>query len=123
MFLRCAVPKTSWSLFAGLAAAFGASLCCAGPLVLLSVGISGAWIANLTELEPYRPLFIAVVIALFGWSGWQIFKSELTRQDSCTPGEACAPPRAQRNRKLLYCVAVLVAAILIFSPYWILFFA
>ncbi|WP_370978980.1 mercuric transporter MerT family protein [Agaribacterium sp. ZY112] len=117
------MQKTSWSLIAGVAAAFGASLCCAGPLILLSVGISGAWIANLTELEPYRPLFIAVVVALFGWAGWRIFKSDLTKQDFCIPGEACAQPRVQRNRKLLYFVAVLVAMILIFSPYWVLFFA
>ena len=117
------MKKESWSIIGGVLAAIGASLCCAGPLVLLSIGVSGAWIANLTELESYRPLFIAVVIAVFGWSGWRIFKPELTGRDSCITGEACADPTVQRNRKLLYCVAVLVAAILIFSPYWILFFA
>ena len=46
------------SLVAGGVAAILASACCVGPLVLLSVGISGAWIANLTALEPYRPIFI-----------------------------------------------------------------
>jgi mercuric ion transport protein len=39
------------------AAAIGASLCCVVPLVLVSLGISGAWLASLTALEPYRPLF------------------------------------------------------------------
>ena len=117
------MQKTSWSLIAGVAAAFGASLCCAGPLLLLSVGISGAWIANLTALEPYRPMFIAVVIALFGWAGSQIFKSELVKQDTCEPGDACANPKVRRNRKLLYLVAVLTAMALVFSPYWILLFA
>ena len=49
----------------GLAAVL-ASICCVGPLVLVSIGISGAWIGNLTVFEPYRPIFIgAALVALF----------------------------------------------------------
>jgi mercuric ion transport protein len=48
------------ALAAGGIAAVLASACCVGPLVLLSVGFSGAWIANLTALSPYRPIFIAL---------------------------------------------------------------
>jgi mercuric ion transport protein len=34
--------------------------------VLITPGFSGAWIANLTVLGPYRPIFIgAALIALF----------------------------------------------------------
>ena len=58
----------------GVMAAIGASLCCVGPFVLLSLGISGAWISSLTLLEPYRPVFIAVVLLLFGWAGWQMYR-------------------------------------------------
>ena len=43
------------SILGGLAAAIGASACCAGPLVLLLWGISGSWISHLTLLDPYRP--------------------------------------------------------------------
>ena len=50
----------SRSLLAGVAAAIGASLCCVALLVLLSLGIGGAWIGNLTVLEPYRPIFVGV---------------------------------------------------------------
>ncbi|MFV2325740.1 mercuric transporter MerT family protein, partial [Escherichia coli] len=46
------------ALFAGGLAAILASTCCLGPLVLVALGFSGAWIGNLTVLEPYRPLFI-----------------------------------------------------------------
>lgn len=42
-------------LFGGIAAAIGAGLCCVGPFLLLTLGIGGAWIGNLTLLEPYRP--------------------------------------------------------------------
>jgi mercuric ion transport protein len=37
----------------GLAAIL-ASTCCLGPLVLVALGFSGAWIGNLTVLEPCR---------------------------------------------------------------------
>ena len=36
------------ALFAGGLAAFLASTCCLGPLVLVALGFSGAWIGNLT---------------------------------------------------------------------------
>ncbi|MDH4275536.1 MAG: mercuric transporter MerT family protein, partial [Gammaproteobacteria bacterium] len=42
------------ALFVGGLAALLASTCCLGPLVLLLLGISGAWIGNLRFLEPYR---------------------------------------------------------------------
>jgi len=50
----------SGALFVGGLAAILASTCCLGPLVLVALGLSGAWIGNLTLLEPYRPLFIGV---------------------------------------------------------------
>ena len=40
------------ALFAGGLAAILASACCLGPLVLVTLGFSGAWIGNLTVLEP-----------------------------------------------------------------------
>ncbi|MBL7590294.1 mercuric transporter MerT family protein, partial [Escherichia coli] len=52
-------------LAAGGIAAILASACCLGPLLLVALGFSGAWIGNLTVLEPYRPIFIgAALIAL-----------------------------------------------------------
>jgi mercuric ion transport protein len=47
--------KGTGFLVAGILSAIGASICCVGPLVLLALGISGAWIGSLTVLEPYRP--------------------------------------------------------------------
>jgi mercuric ion transport protein len=54
------------SLLAGVAAGIGASVCCVGPLALLALGVSGAWIGNLTALEPYRPLFIGLTLVFLG---------------------------------------------------------
>src|ERR1700746_2162387 len=56
------VRNTKTTLIGGVLAGIGASACCVGPLLLLSMGIGGAWIAHLTALEPYRPLFIVLQV-------------------------------------------------------------
>jgi mercuric ion transport protein len=54
------------ALLTGGLAAILASSCCIAPLVLITLGVSGAWISNLTLLEPYKPVFIgAALVALF----------------------------------------------------------
>lgn len=54
------------ALATGGLAAILASTCCLGPLVLVTLGFSGAWIGSLTVLEPYRPIFLgAALVALF----------------------------------------------------------
>ncbi|WP_344799623.1 mercuric transporter MerT family protein [Litoribacillus peritrichatus] len=99
----------------GLLASIGAGLCCAGPFILVSIGVSGAWIANLTLLEPYRPLFIATVIAMFLWGGWAIYRP----QEACVAGSSCAVPKIRMRRKILFWVAAVISASLVMSPYLI----
>lgn len=46
----------------GIVGAIAASACCIAPLALFSLGVSGAWIGNLTACAPYQPYFIAATI-------------------------------------------------------------
>jgi len=103
----------SGALFVGGLAAILASTCCFGPLLLVAVGLSGAWIGNLTRLGPYRPFFIgAAVVALF-FAGRRIFRPAR----ACEPGEVCAVPSTRRIYKILFVtVSVLVLIALVF-PY------
>ena len=103
----------SGALFVGGLAAILASTCCLGPLLLVEVGLSGAWIGNLTRLEPYRPFFIgAAVVALF-FAGRRIFRPA----HACEPGEVCAVPKTRQIYKILFVtVSVLVLIALVF-PY------
>src|SRR5215470_8762542 len=88
----------SGALFVGGLAAILASTCCLGPLLLVALGVSGAWIGNLTRLEPYRPFFIgAAVIALF-FAGRRIFR----RAHACDPGAVCAVPRTRQIYKIVF---------------------
>ena len=96
----------------GLAAVL-ASICCVGPLVLVSIGISGAWIGNLTVFEPYRPIFIgAALVALF-FAYRRIFRPA----QACKPGKVCAVPQVKTAYKsIFWIVAALTGAALAF-PY------
>ena len=47
----------------GILAALGAASCCVIPFALFLAGVSGAWIGNLTALEPYQPIFAAVSLS------------------------------------------------------------
>lgn len=57
-------------LVAAFAALVGAS-CCALPLVFASLGLAGAWIANLGIFVVYRP-YITVVALIVIAAGWAI---------------------------------------------------
>jgi mercuric ion transport protein len=100
-------------LLAGGAAALLASTCCIGPLVLVLLGISGAWIGNLTLLEPYRPLFIgAALIALF-----VAYRRIFQPDHACSPGEVCAAPQVRKTYKMIFVSVLILVLIAVTYPY------
>ena len=56
----------------GLLGALAASSCCIVPLVLFALGVSGAWIGNLTRLAPYQPCFIVATLGFLGAGYWLV---------------------------------------------------
>ncbi len=109
---------SSGALLAGGLAAILASTCCLGPLVLVALGLSGAWIGNLTLLEPYRPFFIVGALVALFFAGRRIFRPAQT----CQPGELCAVPGTRRLYKIVFgIVSALVLVALVF-PYVATFF-
>jgi mercuric ion transport protein len=101
--------KGHGALFAGGLAAIFASVCCLGPLVLLTLGLSGAWISNLTLFQPYQPIFIGAALVALYFSGRRIYRPAA----QCTPGEVCAVPQLQTAYKAAFwLVAVLIVVAL-----------
>lgn len=101
------------ALVAGGLAAILASSCCLGPLVLIALGFSGAWIGNLTALEPYRPLFIgAALVALF-----LAYRRIWRPAAVCNPREACAIPQVKMTYKVLFLIVAMLALIALMFPY------
>lgn len=101
------------TLVAGGLAAILASTCCLGPLVLVALGFSGAWIGNLTVLEPYRPIFIgaALVALFFAWR--RIFRPAPV----CPPGEVCAIPQVRTAYKIIFWVVAALVLVALAFPY------
>ena len=106
--------KVKSSMVAAALAAVGASACCAGPLILLSLGIGGAWIGNLTALEPYRPIFVALV-AVFMVMAWR----RLDREPTCAPGDVCAIPEVAARQRTIFWVVLAMVCLMAASP-WLL---
>jgi mercuric ion transport protein len=104
------------SLIAGILAGIGASVCCVGPLLLLALGIGGAWIGNLTALEPYRPMFIGLTLVFLGLAYRRLY----LLPQACAPGAPCADSGTNsRQRLTFWLVAVSLLALLavpLFAP-------
>jgi mercuric ion transport protein len=102
------MTKTEQTLVAagGLLGALAASSCCILPLVLFGLGVSGAWIGNLTQLAPYQPCFIVMTFGFLGAGYW------LMRRDSklaCADGKICARPLPSRLVRAALIVATVLA--------------
>lgn len=101
------------ALFTGGVAAILASTCCLGPLLLVALGFSGAWIGNLTALEPYRPIFIGVALVSMFLAWRRIFRPAQT----CKPGEVCAVPQVRTTYKIIFWVVAALVLVALGFPY------
>src|SRR5437667_12565483 len=81
--------RQSLAAAGGLLSALAASSCCILPLLLFSLGVSGAWIGNFTRLAPYQPYFIAVTISCLGYGYWLVYRPSKL---ACADGDACTRP-------------------------------
>ena len=89
----------------GVLGALAASSCCIVPLVLFGLGVSGAWIGNLTRLAPYQPYFLAATAACLGYGYWLVYRSG---NRTCADGEVCARPLPNRIVKTGLVLATLL---------------
>ena len=84
-----------------------------GPLVLLTLGIGGAWIANLTALEPLRPWFIVATLLFVGLA----FRRLYLQPQVCEPGAVCAEPIVLKRQWLIFWIVALVLLALLSLPW------
>lgn len=95
-----------WFAAGGMIGAILASACCIAPLVLVTLGISGAWIGNLTALEPYKPIFAVVALTSIGLGFRQVY---FRPKADCAEGGYCARPQSSIiTRAALWVASALV---------------
>jgi mercuric ion transport protein len=85
---------------AGLIAAVAAASCCVLPVALFATGVSGVWIANLTALGAYQPIFAASSLVLLA-AGFMLIRWRSSRVGrSCAPGASCVVSPAARIARI-----------------------
>ncbi len=97
----------------GVTAAVASALCCAGPLVAVFLGLSGAGLS--TTFTPLRPYFlVGAALSLSGGFYW------LDRQekDACAPGKPCADPQVRRRTRIVLWIATAFALVFAAFPLW-----
>ncbi len=101
------------ALAGGVLASIGASACCVGPLLLLSLGIGGAWIGNLTVLERYRPVFIVLVLLFLGLA----YRTLYLLPQKCDSEAECAADRTKRAQRLIFWIVAPLLLGLVAAPW------
>ena len=104
-------PETT-SITAGLASAVGASACCVLPLTLVSVGLGGAWVAQLRALERFAPVFIGLALVAFGYAFYRLYLKPVP----CAPEYQCAIPATRRRQRIAFWATLVTAKLLIVFP-------
>ena len=106
------------SIAAGAVSAIGASTCCLLPLVLVSVGVGGAWVTQLRELERFYYVFVAIAIGAFGYAFYRLY----LRPAPCAPDVACVDPLVRRRQRIAFWLTLVAAKALVLSPFYVPYF-
>jgi len=98
------------SLFAvgGVVGAILASSCCIAPLLLITLGVSGAWMGSLTLLAPYQAYFIAATLVFLAMGFWYVYWKP---KKDCADGSYCASPTSDRVVKIALWLATALIAV------------
>ena len=106
--------KAPAALGAGVVTAVFSTACCFGPLLLITLGVSGATAARMELLAPFQPFFAAATILLGGWAFHRLY----IQPRRCAPGTECENPDAlSAQRKLFWFVVMLIAAMALFPAF------
>lgn len=106
--------RQAWLATGGVLGALAASSCCILPVVLFSLGASGAWLGNLSALSPYQPIFVAITLGFLGSGFWFAYRRP---KAPCDGSAACVPPASGRIVKVTLWSATLLVAAAIAFPY------
>ena len=112
------VDRTQDGRLAAIGSVIGAVLassCCVVPLILVTLGASGAWIGNLTVLDPYKSYFAASTLVFLGLGYWQVFRK---REIECEEGSFCATPTSGRITKSALIVATVLIVAALSIDWW-----
>ncbi len=100
----------------GMLGALAMSSCCILPLVLFSLGVTGAWIGNLAAFYPYQIYFFTATAGFLAAGFYGAYRKP--KAAACEGDDYCGAPISGRfNKAVLWLSTILVLAALAF-PYY-----
>ncbi len=91
------------------------SSCCILPLVLFSLGATGAWIGGLASLYQYKWIFLLITAGFLAGGFYMVYRKP--RASEYAPGSCCATPLSERINKTVLWVATVLALAATAFPY------
>ena len=107
--------RTGWAATgAGMLGALALTSCCILPLVLVSLGVTGVFIGQLTALYAYKWVTFSFASAALGYGFWKAYGP--VPADECRSGACARPVDRGVMRGLLWGALAVVLLALVF-PY------
>ena len=107
--------KTGWAATgAGVLGALAMTSCCILPLVLVSLGVTGVFIGQLTALYAYKWVTFSFAAAALGYGFWKAYRPVIAKD--CGTGACARPVDRSLMRGLLWAALAVVLLTLAF-PY------
>jgi mercuric ion transport protein len=107
--------RSGWAATgAGVLAALAMTSCCILPLVLVSLGVTGVFIGQLTALYAYKWVTFSLAAVALGFGFWKAYRSASSKD--CGDGTCARPVDRGLMRGLLWGALVVVLLALAF-PY------
>jgi mercuric ion transport protein len=99
----------------GILGALAMTSCCILPLLLFSLGASGAWIGRMGAMYQYKWFFFAFAGASLAYGFWKLYRPG---RKTCDAGAACARPINQTLMKIALWASALVVLAALSFPYF-----
>ena len=110
-----AADKKAWATTGlGVLGALAMTSCCILPLVLVSFGVTGVFIAQLGVLYQYKWITFALSAAFIGYGFYMAYRP--IPAEACADGTCARPMNRTLMRSILWVASVIVAVAMIF-PY------
>jgi len=98
----------------GVLAALAMTSCCILPLILVSFGVTGVFIAQLGAFYQYKWFTFAFSVAFLGYGFWKAYRP--VPVDQCADGTCNRPLNRTLMRSILWFATAIVAVAMLF-PY------
>ena len=109
------IDQKAWATTGlGALGALAMTSCCILPLVLVSFGVTGVFIAQLGALYQYKWITFALSVAFIGYGVYKAYRPMPV--DACADGTCARPMNRTLMRSILWIASVIVVVAMIF-PY------